>query len=415
MPHLHDSLTVAKVGPCHYTSPMPPAALLAAFTAALTLATLTANAQWQLQNADTTADLRGIDYVGNDVAWASGSQGTVLRTEDMGKTWQHCTTPPNAAKLDFRGIQAFDNTTAVVMSSGKGDLSRLYKTTDGCKTWSLLFTNPDKDGFWDAVRFVRGTGRESGRVGHVAGDPVNGSFTDYISYDSGKTWNRIEPGVGALGPARKGESMFAASNSSYQILRNTPVIVTGGQTSRFREVLLHVKNDPQISYEFVGGVIPLQVGTSAGAFSFAAKLDASAFSDSDRKGFLERPNHAGDLLVAVGGDYLKPLDSAKTAAFSDDGGMSWTVAVTSPLGYRSAIAYDPKTNTWITVGPNGTDISTDDGRNWHPLKPDPAAHDTPDADEHWNALSLPFVVGPHGRIGLLRPEALASADSTAAR
>jgi len=62
--------------------------------------------------------------------------------------------------------------------------------------------------------------------------------------------------------------------------------------------------------------------------------------------------------------------------------------------------------TWITVGPNGTDISTDDGRNWRALHPDPALHEAPDADRDWNALSLPFVVGPHGRIGKLNPQAL---------
>jgi hypothetical protein len=65
-----------------------------------------------------------------------------------------------------------------------------------------------------------------------------------------------------------------------------------------------------------------------------------------------------------------------------------------------------KTKTWITVGPNGTDISTDDGRNWRALHPDPKFNDPPDADQHWNALSLPFVVGPHGRIGTLRPNAI---------
>ena len=67
-----------------------------------------------------------------------------------------------------------------------------------------------------------------------------------------------------------------------------------------------------------------------------------------------------------------------------------------------------KTKTWITVGPNGTDISTDDGRNWRALKP--SASEPPDADQHWNALSLPFVVGPHGRIGKLRPDALKPAS-----
>ena len=110
--------------------------------------------------------------------------------------------------------------------------------------------------------------------------------------------------------------------------------------------------------------------------------------------------------VAVGGDYLRPNDSAQTAAYSGDWGYAWHSAQTPPHGFRSAVAYDAATKTWITVGPNGTDTSTDDGRNWRALRPDPALHEPPDADRNWNALSLPFVVGPHGRIGKLNPHAL---------
>ena len=111
----------------------------------------TLHAQWDLQDSHTTASLRGIHNVGGGVAWASGTNGTVLRTEDGGYLWQTCAVPPGAEKLDFRGVQAFDENTSIVMSSGKGDLSRLFKTTDGCKTWKLVYTNPDKDGFWDAL------------------------------------------------------------------------------------------------------------------------------------------------------------------------------------------------------------------------------------------------------------------------
>src|ERR1700744_3762883 len=113
--------------------------------------TTTASAQWTIQQSNTTASLRGVHALGNGIAWASGTNGTVLRTTDDGATWQTCTVPPKAENLDFRGIQAFDADTAIVMSSGKGDLSRLYKTSDGCKTWKLVFTNPDQDGFWDEV------------------------------------------------------------------------------------------------------------------------------------------------------------------------------------------------------------------------------------------------------------------------
>ena len=116
-----------------------------------------ARAQWEMESSGTTADLRGIDNVGGGVAWASGTNGTVLRTEDGGYLWQTCAVPPGAEHLDFRGVQAFDANTAIVMSSGKGDLSRLYKTTDGCQTWKLVFTNPDADGFWDALRIISKT------------------------------------------------------------------------------------------------------------------------------------------------------------------------------------------------------------------------------------------------------------------
>src|ERR1700756_521467 len=109
---------------------------------------------WQLQSSGTTAGLRGIDSVDGTVAWASGTGGTVLRTTDSGAHWQKCATPDadkDGATLDFRGVQAWDAPTAVVMASGPGDKSRLYKTTDGCETWRLIFKNPDKKGFWDAV------------------------------------------------------------------------------------------------------------------------------------------------------------------------------------------------------------------------------------------------------------------------
>jgi hypothetical protein len=101
--------------------------------------------------------------------------------------------------------------------------------------------------------------------------------------------------------------------------------------------------------------------------------------------------------VAVGGDYKKPGESVRTAAYTVDGGAHWLAAKTPPHGYRSAVAYEEATKSWIAVGPNGTDVSRDDGRTWVPLKPN--SGEAPDADQNWNALSLPFVVGQDGRIG----------------
>ena len=166
---------------------------------------------WQLQNSGTTAGLRGIDSVDGTVAWASGSDGTVLRTTDGGQHWQKCEAPHDVsdwATLDFRGIQAWDSATAIVMASGPGDKSRLYKTVDACATWVQLFKNPDSPGgFFDSFWLNSLYGQ-----GILLGDPVKGSFAVFVTDDGGKTWNRDR----AHGLSTNGKALaaFAASNSS---------------------------------------------------------------------------------------------------------------------------------------------------------------------------------------------------------
>jgi photosystem II stability/assembly factor-like uncharacterized protein len=354
-----------------------------------------AQAQWEMESSGTTADLRGIDNVGGGVAWASGTNGTVLRTEDGGYLWQTCAIPPGAEHLDFRGIQAFDANTAIVMSSGKGDLSRLYKTTDGCQTWKLVFTNPDEDGFFDAVY------RAEDKNLYVLSDPVAGAFQIFTSGEAGESWFV----VGEAGrDTRPGDTAFAASNSVFTGSGSILMFGTGGSASA-HVYTTGVKCFPPpghpngpATYDCTLGwrnaEAPIGSGSStSGVFSLAARP------------FTAKNGLETAIVVAVGGAYDRPDDASRTAALSEDGGVNCTASVTTPQGYRSAVAYDTDAKTWITVGANGTDISTDDGRNWRALHPDPALHEAPDADRNWNALSLPFAVGPHGRIGKLNPYA----------
>jgi photosystem II stability/assembly factor-like uncharacterized protein len=351
---------------------------------------VTTKAQWQLQDAHTTADLRGIDNVGHGVAWASGTDGTILRTEDAGFVWQLCAKPPNAEHLDFRAIQAFDNNTAIIMSSGKGDLSRLYKTTDGCQTWKLLFTNPDRDGFWDALRLAdSGEGSQFLSSGLLLGDPVDGKFPIWSFSKFG------QPELAKRIRARPEEAAFAASNTSLFDGYDAFWIATGGkQGSRVIRSSSHGADELSFT-TYPSSAVPVGGHTeSSGVFSIEFAHPPGHFIDNTRL-----------VGVAVGGDYKQPNETSNISAYTTDSGKHWTASTTPPHGYRSAVAYDARTKAWITVGPNGTDISTDDGRNWRALRP--SASDTPDADQHWNALSLPFVVGPHGRIGKLNPKALA--------
>ncbi len=195
-------------------------ARLLALSIALFCSTALASAQWSFAMTDSTASLRGIHNTGGGVIWASGAAGTILRSEDEGYMWQTCSVPPDAAKLDFRAIFGWDANHAEVMASGPGVASRLYETTDGCATWHLLFENPDRDGFWDALTF-------HGNTGFILGDPVGGRFVLYRSDDLGRHWHRENSP--ALAAAAAGEGVFAASNSSLVVLSNFQLLfATGG-------------------------------------------------------------------------------------------------------------------------------------------------------------------------------------------
>ena len=378
--------------------------------------TLPAKAQWDIEESHTTASLRGIHNVGGGVAWASGTEGTVLRTEDGGYLWQGCATPPGAEKLDFRGIQAFDENTAIVMSSGKGDLSRLYKTTDGCRSWKLILTNPDPEGFWDALQFELSSrydlnlAKTSRANGTLVGDPVDGRFVIYTTRDSGDTWQSWEPHDPQFPKvkrhpalAKRGESLFAASNSAVISpgINGPFAFGTGGNGG---------------SHLFLAQPhTPFDMGATWWAFkvlnlNIASNETSGAFSIASRR----LPTYPFFDLMIVGGDYSHPQELGSAVFLPGaKSQISKQYVITSaipPHGYRSAVAYDPTTKTWITVGPNGTDISRDDGRNWTPLKPTPT--EPHDADKNWNALSLPFVVGPHGRIGKLRDDAIPTEASS---
>jgi photosystem II stability/assembly factor-like uncharacterized protein len=327
---------------------------------------------WVMQSSGTKASLRGIHAVGGGVAWASGTNGTILRTEDGGYMWQSCAMPPGAEKLDFRGIWAWDAQTAIVMSSGPGDQSRLYKTTDGCSSWKLLFTNPDRDGFWDAVVFW------DSKRGFVLGDPVKNKFVLLDTLDQGKTWGHVETGDLDQGKTHLGA--FAASNSALVAENAVPSFGTSGPDGPYYYAgnsvctMLTAQSHPEACSQrflrFEREKLPLAGNSaSAGIFSIAQN---------------------GLRLVAVGGEYTKPNESQGSAAWSADIGKTWTAAEKPPHGYRSAVAWDADAKAWIAAGTNGSDISYDDGKTWSPLD-----------NGNWNALSLPWVVGPDGRIARL--------------
>ena len=320
-----------------------------------------ASAQWRAQSSPTDVELRGLSIVSPSVVWASGQRGTVVHTEDGGAHWTRDTIP-GAGTLDLRAIAATSPTTAHAISIG--DSSRVYRTTDGGRTWSLRWSATRKGTFLDAIRFW------DARNGIAMSDPVDGKLLVIVTSDGGETWREIP--ADRLPPALAGEGGFAASGTCLAIHGDTHVwIATGGAASA------RVYHSPDRGATWTVHDTPLRAGAPpAGVFSVA-------FRD---------PRHG----VIAGGNYEKPDLRGGNFGRTSDGGVTWTLtdSAASPAGYRSAVAIVPGTraNTLVAVGLTGTDVSVDDGATWQ------HADSTAYNSVAFASPSAGWAVGPKGRI-----------------
>ena len=257
-----------------------------------------------LQNSHTTENLRGVSAVSAKVVWASGTHGIYLRTMDGGSTWTSAQVP-GAESLDFRDVEAFDADESYLLAAGPGDQSRIYKTSNAGKTWSLQFTNHEPKGFYDCMAFWDRT------HGIALGDPVNGKF-ELLATEDGMHWNALTPTT--FPPAIDGEGAFAASGTCIAVEGKSNVwFGTGGKAAR-------VFHSSDRGKTWTVAETPIVHGTeTSGIFSIS-------FRD------------AMHGLIA-GGDYQHPEKGDASLAYTEDGGVTWKLAEIHPQSYFSAIGY----------------------------------------------------------------------------
>jgi photosystem II stability/assembly factor-like uncharacterized protein len=303
---------------------------------------------WTPVTSGTTANLWSVSGSGSS-AWVGGDKGTLLKTTDSGKTWRSVS-PRGVADVSFRDIEAVDERTVFLMSSGQGPQSRIYKTTDGGASWMLLTTNLEPKGFWDCMSLWDST------HGIIVGDPVDGRFTIMTTSD-GAIWQKLK------GPsANKDEHAFGGSG--------TCVFTRGTREVWFGTGSL---SGDRVFHSTDGGQTWSVAATPIRHDSANAGIFSLAFSDA---------MHG----IAVGGDFMRPDESAGTIAITNDGGKTWN-AGTLP-GYRSAV-WCRDSSVCVATGTSGSDYSSDGGRSWKAF-----------GMEGYNAVGA-FAVGANGRIATL--------------
>ena len=288
--------------------------------------------QHQLPRIDTLTNgtntsLRGLSVVSDNVLWVSGSNGTVGKSVNGGKDWKWLRIK-RFENADFRDIEAFDATTAVVMAVGEP--AHILRTTDGGENWKVVYENKTKGIFLDAMEFW------NSESGIVVGDPLDGKIFIARTFDGGYSWRAIPENYRPK--ADEGEALFAASGTAMRALdRDEAVFVTGGKTSH-----IYIR-DQKIKLPVIQGK------NSTGAFSVAV------WDNNKRNG--------GNKMIVVGGDYEADSSSTGNCFYSNNRGQSWAAATRPPRGYKSCVAYINEKEL-LACGTSGVDYSTDGGATW---------------------------------------------------
>jgi len=278
----------------------------------------------------SSASIRALHVINEDVIWASGTGGTFLLSVEGGESWR-CDTVPGAVNDDFRSIHAWDEHKAVLF--GTSHPGRAYYTQDGGKSWDIIYENNSEGIFFDSSDFA------DENIGLALSDPIDSCSFLIRTADGGKSWIRVDN----IPVLIDGEYHFAASNSCIDYHRDGHIwIITGGTKARVFLSTDHGENWKVAETGLVHG------NQSSGNFSIS-------FCD-DQNG------------IVVGGTYDMPELNNEIAAWSSDGGNTWNLSEIMPREYRSCVVWmqDKKRDVALSLGKTGCDYSLDKGRTWLP-------------------------------------------------
>jgi photosystem II stability/assembly factor-like uncharacterized protein len=282
------------------------------------------------------ASLRGVSVGPDGAVWASGTNGTVLRSTDGGRSWSSRPVS-DAASLDLRDVEAVSANTAFAMVAGI-DTARIYRTTDAGVHWARQYDDTRKGVFLDGIAFW------DALHGLAVGDPMDGHFFVLRTEDGGIRWTQLD--TGSSPRAITGEAAFAASGTAVTVGSNGRAwIATGGATEPGAAARVFRSTDYGRTWQV--STTPIPAGSaSTGIFSIA-------FRDA-RHG------------VAVGGDYAHPDSRRPNVAITADGGVTWQLGDSARItDYLSSVAYSSGDGEGlVAVGTRGTFMSRDGGRTW---------------------------------------------------
>ncbi|WP_340103851.1 T9SS type A sorting domain-containing protein [Rhodohalobacter sp. 8-1] len=317
---------------------------------ALLITTLHAQDWKPAHGSVTVSSLNDVQFVTDQIVYATGNSGTVIKSTDGGETWSDISF---GESRNFLSLHFFDENTGYVggpfNTGGGGSSEMLAKTTDGGANWEVL-SSFDFDDFND-MEFLdsqtgwvasadgnilhttdggdswisRSAGSENLFDFHVQNDStywVAGEYGSlYSSVDSGDTWN-LAVDIDTLGLTRYSDSFYGVE------FLNENVGFAVGQTYDDGDIAFVLKTTD-------GGDNWTRVTTHS--FEYVVR-------DIDI-------GENGEIILAGGKEQYGETES-NAIYISEDAGDTWSV-ISDAGGPLQWSAVDRVGDQWIAVGYTG--------------------------------------------------------------
>ena len=284
---------------------------------------------WTEQTSPVTTALYSVSAVSNDVAWACGAGGKVIRTINKGATWTNVSgnLPTSYA---FYNIFAWDANTALATASPTaGDY--VYRTSNGGANWTEVFNL--------AGGFGNGLWMTDANTAYHVGDPVGGNWMLKKSTNGGINWvdwATVPSTAAGWNNAFMivGNNVWMGTNANYLMYSSNLGVNWSQQTTTFTNQYAVWFNSAAVG---LCAYNTLNVTTNSGQNWSALASPLAA--------------NAGGITGAGNEWFVAPQSTA--VYYSANNGANWSTGYTAPDGAFYHITMSRAGNTVWGVRSNG--------------------------------------------------------------
>jgi photosystem II stability/assembly factor-like uncharacterized protein len=289
---------------------------------------------WSPQSSNTSQNLTSVAFATPQSGWAVGNNGAILHTEDGGKTWS-----PQSSNSGSLYSVAFVTPQSVWAVGGMGTI---LHTENGGKTWSLQSSNTRQSLY--SVAFA--TPQSGWAVG-------NGS-TILHTEDGGKTWiPQSSNGSGFLTSVA-----FATPQSGWVVGAMGTILYTGDGGKNWSPQYSESRED----LESVAFATP-QSGWALGS------RGTILHTEDGGKNWSSQSSKSSEHLYSVSFATPQSVWAAGingTILHTGDGGETWSPQSSNTSQSLISVSFATSQSGWA-VGNGGTILHTEDGgKTWSP-------------------------------------------------